>query len=278
MRPVEPLTKQQIKTLRLLGKRSERHAQGRFIIEGERAVRQILFNDRLDVISIIMDQSRTDIAAFITESGTQKDLIPVFTVSSSMFHQLSDTKSSQGVLAVCSLPEPADSASLLAGEGLLLAADRIQDPGNMGTLIRTAVWFGISGLVLSPGSVDLFHPKVVRSTAGATGELPWVESEVTGFLKKAEKAGWRVLLLDASPGASSYQDIAATGKDILVVGNEANGIAENLQNEGYTTVQIERGSLSSGTAEKERSTGVESLNVSIAAAIAMAHFTITPSG
>ncbi len=277
MRNAEPLSKKQIKALRLLGKRSERYARGRFIVEGERAVRQILANGRLEVQQIIVDESRLDVKDSIPDADVN-NVPPCYTVTSDRFRRLTDTRTAQGVLAVCAIPEPSGADELMERSGMLFAADRIQDPGNMGTMIRTAVWFGVRGMVVSPGTVDLFHPKVVRSTAGSTGVLPWLESDLPEFLMNAREAGWNVHLLDAGPGAYSYRDMAATGKDILVVGNEANGIDERLHRAEYAKIRIDHGPLITGGAGTDQQPeGVESLNASAAAAIAMAHFAVIPS-
>lgn len=273
MANVVPLTSKQIKTLRLLRKRTGRHARGLFFIEGERAVQQIITNDVLEVSSVILDKRRIEV------NGTFNDMLkntplPKFTVSSSVFRQLTDTETAQGVMAVCYIPQPASADKLLEARGMMLVADRIQDPGNMGTMIRTAVWFGLKGVVVSPGTVDLFHPKVVRSTAGSTGVLPWMETELPDFLTKAKNTDWRIHLLDATPEAVSLRDLPASGKDVLVVGNEANGIADELKQKEFFTVQIDRGVSSTGIQAESSLKGVESLNVSVAAAIAMAHFSM----
>lgn len=176
------------------------------------------------------------------------------------------------------MPEPSGAEDLLERSGMLFAADRIQDPGNMGTMIRTAVWFGVRAVVVSPGTVDLFHPKVVRSTAGSTGVMPWLESDLPDFLMNARETGWSIHLLDAGPGAHSYRDMTATGRDILVVGNEANGIDERLRKAEYAKIKIDHGTLTMGGSGTDQPEGVESLNASVAAAIAMAHFTVIPSG
>ncbi len=266
MMSISPLSRKQIKSVKLLGKRSERHRQGLFIVEGKKAVQQVTANRVLSVESLILDGELTEKSDFLKKVsivGSGSDEIQVFSVPSRVFRQLTDTESTQGVMAVCRMPAPVNVRTLLSGNGIILTTDHVQDPGNLGTMLRTSVWFGLAGIVASPGTVDLFHPKVVRSTAGATGALPWLESNLPQFLSAATDAGWRVHLLDAGAGALSYTKVRPTGRDIIVVGNEANGLVSVPADENRLRLRI----------DPVAETGVESLNVSVAAAIITAHFT-----
>ena len=253
----------------MLRKRSERIAQSRFVVEGARAVEQVLRNGMLNVDFLVMTgefmQSLGAQGFLSGKTGAGKVDIesPVYTVTASVFNQIADTDTSQGLLAVCCIPKPAPDADILRRSGALLAVDQVQDPGNLGTIIRTAVWFGLEGLVLSPGTVDLFHPKVVRSTAGATGVIPWLETDLDVFLMEAAKQGWHIHLLDNAKDSQPYTRVARSDRDILVVGNEANGISQKVRTLGFGRVRIDPAGAS---------TGVESLNASVAAAIVMAHF------
>lgn len=270
---ITSLTTSQIKALRRLSRREERRRQNRMLVEGWRAVEQVLFNRLMDVEMIVAaaDLERAPVLEMIRQTrGT--DPVLVREVPRSVFNQLADTDTAQGIMLVCRLPEALAEADLLTKNGVLLAVDGVQDPGNLGTLVRTAVWFGLAGLALGNGSVDLFHPKVVRSTAGATGVLPWVEGELPALLSQASRSGWKVCLLDASPGAVSYDQVQPTGRDILVAGNEANGLSEEiLQHTEFTRMRIEAGS-NSNRGSWGGVPGVESLNVAVASAIVMAHF------
>ena len=191
------------------------------------------------------------------------EVLSVYRVTSASFRLISDTEATQEILLVCSLPEPASESDLLGGSGLVLASDRIQDPGNMGSIIRTAVWFGVKGLVVSPDNVDLFHPKLVRSNVGSTAVLPWVKSELPVFLDMASQKGWNVLLLDSGDGSESYKKVKPSGKDIIVVGNEANGISKEIMDLRFPKLRIDSGLPVAH---------VESLNVSVAAAIMLSRF------
>ncbi len=273
------LSKKQIQALRLLRKRSERYAQKRFIVEGRRAVAQVLENRVLDVLSLIVSADYRDAFGVPDEHAWSGESlpgnIPVFQVTSHVFQQLADTDTAQGILAVCRLPDASAFDAIFGQEGVVLAADRIRDPGNLGTMVRTAVWFGLKGLVLSEGTADLFHPKVVRSTAGATGVLPFLTTSLPIFLKEAAGKGWKIHLLDSGAGSRSYLAVTPTGRDILVVGSEATGISEDIIDLDFQRVRVDpagNGGIVMHASDAGEFRAVESLNASVASAIVMAHF------
>ncbi|MEX0680074.1 MAG: RNA methyltransferase [Balneolales bacterium] len=270
MNKFSQLSRNRIKSIGLLRKRTDRYKQKQFIAEGLRTVEQIIDNGILDIVAIIVDEQQ--LKDGIPDSWYEKVRdIPFFTVTTSTFRQLSDTESSQGAMAVCHMPDPVTEAELLARNGVIFVADRLQDPGNLGTIIRTAAWFGLCGLVFAPGTVDLFHPKVVRSTAGATGVLPWMETDLAVFFEKAQRLDWRIHVLDSGSNTKSFRELRPCGKDLLVAGNEAQGVSLELKGYADTLLRIDP-VQSSGQMKGNTEVPVESLNVSVASAIVMAHF------
>lgn len=218
MAKIKTASNNQIKTWRKLGMSKYRKKEGLFIAEGERCVEQILANQFVNVESLIVEQGQ----------GVHSDSeIPVYEVESSVFADLSDTDTPQGVLAVCSIPEPADTESIARQTGIIVALDAVQDPGNVGTIIRTAAWFGAAGILYGCGTADPFHPKVVRSTAGATGAVPYQKGEITELLNGLEKEGWSTLLMDGGSGSEELRSIETGQKTVLVIGNEGNGISKD---------------------------------------------------
>jgi TrmH family RNA methyltransferase len=249
---VKPASNNQIKLLRKLGSKKYREKEGLFIVEGERAVQQVIENKILKVIDAFIDEKSGENYSFLGDE--------FFCIDSSTFKEVSDTENPQGVLAVCSIPNQIEIKKLNDQEGLIIATDGIQDPGNLGTIVRTASWFGASAILLGKGTVDMFHPKVVRSTAGATGVLPYRNSILKNDLIELEANGWQILLLDGNKGAEEIGKIKPHKKTILVVGNEANGISGDL-------ISTERKRVLIPSVEKNRS--VESLNAAIAVSIAL---------
>src|SRR6056297_1105347 len=232
---IRPASNNQLKLWRKLQQTKYRKKEGLFLAEGERCVEQIVENGFLKVKSIILEKGYR--AGFEFEGA-------VFEVEPSEFENLSDTDTPQGILAVCEVPDESDDLHQKKS-GLIVAFDAVQDPGNVGTIIRTAAWFGAAGLLMGHGTADPLHPKVVRSTAGATGALDYVKGDI------AE-------LMDGGSDSIKLQSIKPEKKSILVVGNEGNGISEELFISGRTSVRI-----------PGDDSVVESLNAAIAMGIGM---------
>lgn len=245
----------QVARWRSLSRRKGREREGLFLIEGERAVSQVLGNGRLTIEAILL------------EKGYEFDTVGEVSVAEldrETFQSISCTQTPQGVMAVAMIPPEHSLEELKREKGLVLATDGIQDPGNLGTLIRTAIWFGVKGVLLGKGTVDLWNPKVVRSTAGATGILPCVTGELSELLVGFEQIGWQTALLDAGESSLSIREYKATDRQVIVVGNEGNGIRREI---------LEGGSRRSALRIDGRADGVESLNASVAASIALYELT-----
>lgn len=241
----------QITLLRKLRLRKHREKEHLFIVEGDRAVQQVLENGFLKVISVFYDDTQTHIYANIANS---------FFVDRKIFTEISDTDTPQGVLAICEIPDPISFDELSNSDGIIVATDAIQDPGNLGTIFRTASWFGCKAILLGKGTVDIFNPKVARSTAGATGMLSYLTTNLEEMLNKLESIGWEVLLLDGNAGAIPINQIQHCNKQVLVVGNEANGFSENLITNNRKRVLIP---------SKGPNRNVESLNAAVALSIGL---------
>jgi RNA methyltransferase, TrmH family len=249
----QKLSKNQLSLYRKLSQRKYRRELGMFIVEGVRAVEQVMLRGVVQVEAVLRDSSvRADV--FFGD---------VYEVDSDLFASLSDTEQSQGVLAICKVPESVDLGKVAElGRGVLVATDGIQDPGNLGTIYRTAAWFDTVGLLAGRGTVDVYNPKVVRSTAGATGVIPVFEVDLVETLTFLKDSGWEIILLDASDDAVSMEIVQFPRKVVLVVGNEGNGISADVLNRGFKRVFIP------GNTEN-----VESLNASVATSIALHEIT-----
>lgn len=251
---IEPASNNQFKDWKklLMGKYRKKNVL--FLAEGERCVEQILRNGLITAEELIVREG--DVPAFVRRVN-----IPVYSLDSNSFNDLADTETPQGVIAVCHQPNESSIDNIGRNNGVIVAFDAIQDPGNLGTMIRTASWFGASGMISGNGTVDFFHPKVVRSTAGATGSIPYVKGNLQNMFKILEQSGWTVYLLDGSAKATNLNSVTVTEKSVLVVGNEGNGIHSSLFASDRQVVKI------SGTDEY-----VESLNAAVALSIGLYHF------
>ncbi|MGN8224915.1 TrmH family RNA methyltransferase [Gracilimonas sp. BCB1] len=241
----------EIKLLRKLARKKYREKEQRFVVEGERAVEQVVENGLVEVETVFVSNG---IAV-----SNQLSSISV-AIEEDVLAEVADTDNPQGILAVCRMPGEVGIDELKNGEGVIVATDAIQDPGNMGTILRTAAWFGAKALIAGRGSVDVYHPKVVRSTAGATGSIPVLSGELEEIFTELEATGWQFVLLDGGAESVSLRSVQPAKKTIIVVGNEGNGISENLLNSDRQKVRID----SAPGQDK-----VESLNAAIAVSIAL---------
>ena len=249
---IRPASNNQLKLWRKLQQTKYRKKEGLFLAEGERCVEQIVENGFLKVESIILEKGYR--AGFEFEGA-------VFEVEPSEFENLSDTDTPQGILAVCEVPDESDDLHQKQS-GLIVAFDAVQDPGNVGTIIRTAAWFGAAGLLMGHGTADPLHPKVVRSTAGATGALDYVKGDIAELIAEFENKDWRVYLMDGGESSIDIKTADPAEKSILVIGNEGNGISAGLFADHRTAVRI-----------PGDQTTVESLNAGIATGIGLYEFT-----
>ena len=252
---IKPASNNQVREWRKLLMGKYRKRNGLFLAEGTRCVEQIIKNQKVELDAILKGSS-INLNAF--ENTTYA---PVFELSSDDFSSISDTESPQGILAVCKIPSDKNIDEIAEKPGLILALDAVQDPGNMGTIIRTAAWFGVSALLFGAGSADPFQPKVVRSTAGATGVIDYIKGDLSDCFDTLEKKGWTINLLDGSSRAHSLDAITPLEKEVLVVGNEGNGIDKNLIKANRNLIRID------GNQEI-----VESLNAAVATSIALYSF------
>lgn len=241
----------EIKLLRKLNQKKYREQEQRFVVEGERAVEQVVENGLVEVETVFVTDEKA-VSSQLSDLGAWVD--------AGVLDEVADTDNPQGVLAVCKMPDDIQPTQLGSRSGIIVATDAIQDPGNMGTILRTAAWFGAKALIAGKGSVDVYHPKVVRSTAGATGSIPILSGDLEPIFEELEKAGWKILLLDGGSESVPLGSVHPTEKTVLVVGNEGNGISRELLSSGREKVRIESG---------ENQDKVESLNAAIATSIAL---------
>ena len=253
MKELLKASQKQLAHLRSLGKRRQRREMGQFIAEGHRTVQQIMTQNNLQVKEIFITEE------YFNEFGKPAKNASVFLISAKDLNLITDTESQQGICAVCEIPSPVNVSYWDKPEGFLLAFDHVQDPGNLGTLIRTAAWFGCKGIISSEGTVDQWNAKLVRSTVGATGYLPYIEGNLEEFFAQLEVFGWQIMLLDADEDSISLSDWNPHPGVIFVIGNEANGIDAQLL-EKYPKLRIDG---------VKNQIAAESLNASVAGAIVM---------
>jgi TrmH family RNA methyltransferase len=196
-----------------------RVSAGAFLVEGEKAIRQISANHPQDIAEILA----------VADPPADLRQRPIRAVSASQFQYISTSRTPQGIAAVVKIPPEVYSARLPAAPGLkILLLEDIQDPGNAGTLIRTAAAFNFSGVVLTDKCADPFSPRVVQATAGAVLSV-WlrVTPQYLDLVRSLLQNGYHLAaaLLDGKDGP----DILRRDKLILALGNEAAGLSPGLR-------------------------------------------------
>ena len=243
-----------IKEIKALHLKKNRDAQGLYFIEGIRFVSDAIDNGQTIVKVIISDKLESlngggQLIERVTAACDDCSLVP-----EKLFKEISDTQTPQGILAVLKKSEFVFDTVIRQGNSVVIL-DSLQDPGNVGTIIRTADAAGVSAVILTKGSVDLFSPKVIRSTMGSVFHIPIFEglfiNEAIGLLKEA---GYKVIASHLD-GKNNYYDEDLIGKSAIIVGNEANGISNETAELADRLVKIPM----PGKAE--------SLNASVAASI-----------
>ena len=247
------LTKNQLKLVRSLELKKNRKKEGLFVAEGPKVVGDLL---RAGFVphSIFMVQGS---GARVQGSGARVQGSS-FLVTDDELRKLSFLQHPQEVLALFEIPSPGFREGLGVGS-LSLALDGIQDPGNLGTIIRIADWFGISTIYCSEDTADAYNPKVVQATMGSLAHINIVYCDLVALLQQYDGPIYGTLL----DGNDIYQQ-ELSEKGIIVMGNEGNGISQRVRPLITHKLLIPNFNKNSETAE--------SLNVAIATAITCSEF------
>ena len=239
----------EIKRVRSLSDKKFRDRYGLFCVEGEKMVDEALRS------------------GFDVETVYRKDEI-----GEEQMSRISSLSSPSPALAVVRKPQDINLSSdaalseALGQSGLYLALDSIRDPGNLGTILRVADWFGIDAVFAAPDTVDVFNPKVVQATMGAIFRVKFHYAEIPALCRAAVSAGGNVYgtFLD---GSDMYERQLNPGKDspsVIVIGNESNGISDEVARLVSDRLYI--------PPYPKNDTGSESLNAAVATAITVAEF------
>lgn len=214
------LSKDHQKQIRSLKQKKYRTIHQAYLLEGILPLEEAL-KMKAPVQEILYQPLLLDKPGFqrLLEEARSRE-IPLYEVSPAVIKNLSTEVSPQGVIAVISLP----SVPKIFPSGSLLVCDEIQDPGNLGTLIRIAHWFGLSGVITTPGTVDTVNPKVIRSAMGSHFHLPIFEMTIPEILHLTIKS--HQILLSVVREGTPVSNLKKSVKPfILVIGNEARGVS-----------------------------------------------------
>ncbi|MBO5551681.1 MAG: RNA methyltransferase [Lachnospiraceae bacterium] len=234
-----------IKEVRALCDRSSvRRRTGLFVTEGERIYKEI---PPEDLVSVYVSESYKK-----SHPGMKADHV----LRDTEFARLADTKHPQGILAVVR-QKRYRIGDMLDGN-LYIVLETLQDPGNLGTVIRTAEAAGVSAVIMNKGCADIYSPKVVRSTMGSVFRVPFIYTEdLTAVLRDMKRAG--ITLYAAELRGRDINDTGLSDRRAFIIGNEGNGLTEETLRMADERVSIPMAGR------------VESLNAAVTAAILMYH-------
>jgi TrmH family RNA methyltransferase len=243
---VEKLSINKLKWIRNLHSKKFRDSEGYFIAEGEKILGEILdFNPASIFLLVCTQESFYKIK--------QHETIETYIASPSEFERISLLKSPQGILAV--LKKPLSESQFFDLNKSVLVLDNIQDPGNLGTILRTADWFGISQIYCSTNTVDCFNPRVVQASMGSLFRVAIKYGDLSEFLSQQKLPIYGALL----EGESCYKSKMKLNS-ILIIGNEGSGISSEIISKIQHPITIPR-------------TGHgESLNVAVACGILLSQW------
>jgi RNA methyltransferase, TrmH family len=252
-----------LKNIRKLTQKKYRQLANSFIIEGKKIVEEAL-KSNWEIETIVATKE------FINNGANQRLIVSIkrtqvhfFEIASKELDTITDTESAQGIAAIVKMKFPdINKAKLFEKESeTLVILDRVTDPGNFGTIIRTCDWFGTDALILSKNSIELYNPKVVRSTMGAIFHLPiFVDVELENFLSKIKNHQFKIITTVLE--GESVASVSFPKKVAFVFGSESHGISKSMSDASNIKLTIPKFGE------------IESLNVSVACGIVLAFRTL----
>ncbi|WP_244504287.1 TrmH family RNA methyltransferase [Salibacterium halotolerans] len=246
---IDSVKNPKVKNVKRLMKRKFREREQQFVIEGWHLLKEAAAHDV--TISDVFIEEDKDIPDDVKLSG-----LPVSTVTKQVMQEMSRTETPQGVAAICRMPE--DTGLEVHSSHTYLLIDGVQDPGNLGTMIRTADAAGITAVILGEGTVDGYNDKVVRATQGSLFHMPVLKAELEEWLESCRAHKIPVFGTSVNEG-TSHTAIGAQKGFALLVGNEGAGVQQSLLDEADQNIYVPI----YGNAE--------SLNVSVASGILLYH-------
>lgn len=227
---------------KLMNSKKERDKEKLFIVEGEHLVKEA------DIANVVQEVVISD------KKYDQYNHYTHYYVTDEIMNKICDTKTPQGIIAICKQQENKTFSSL----NRLLLLDNIQDPGNLGTIIRSCDAFNFDGIVMNQHTVDVYNPKVVRATQGAIFRVPMIKKDLVSYIPYLKDND--VIVYGTSLNGENLSQIKSSKNMAFIMGNEGNGVSEVLLQSTHKNIYIEMNGKS------------ESLNVAIAASIVMYNF------
>jgi RNA methyltransferase, TrmH family len=240
------ISKAIVKYIKSLQDKKQRQKYDHFVVEGEKSIAELLKSPfqikQLFVTSLLLN----DYAKLV-------DANVLFEISKEELKSVSFHQTPQNALAIVEIPK---NNSIQLQEGFTLALDEIQDPGNLGAMIRIADWYGIKNIVCSKGCTDVYSPKVINASMGSFTRVRVVYDDILDFAKRHDLA-----LIVTTLNGSDVHHFNAVKKGLIIIGNEGHGVNPNLIKQSTYQLTI------------PKIGGAESLNAAISAAIVLDNLT-----
>ena len=223
-----------VKHIRKLKDKKYREENNEFIIEGIKLLEEAI-NENANIKKVIICDDCNLENDIYNELKYEIAKLDCIYVSEKIFEYISDVKSPQGIMAI--IEKDTGNKEIDYNENVILILDNIQDPGNMGTILRTADSLNLKQIIISKGSSDVYNPKVVRSTMGAIFRINIIESEnLIKTVKDLKKHKISVVSTSLDTNKSIYD--LEYNKTAIIIGNEANGVSQELQDLSDNKVKI----------------------------------------
>ncbi len=251
------VSKSTMKFIISLQKKKTREQEKFFVIEGDKLVNEFLETK----ITVRILVAKTEFINSL-QAVHRQNISEIIPASYDELKRISTLKTPHNALAVIKMPDIKMDQSSLKNE-LTVALDSIQDPGNLGTIIRAAAWFGIRNIFCSKNSVDVYNPKVIQSSMGALLHVNVFYGDIGKHLESAFNNG--INIYGALMKGKSIYSCRLSDKGIILLGNESKGISADLL--PYITDKIMIPKIN------KKSSGIDSLNVSMAATVIFSEFT-----
>ena len=228
---------ERVKYTKSLLKSKNRQKESKYIIEGYRILTlAIECNADLDYVFINEDfENKKEHLDFL--KILEKKNVKIYKTTNKIFKELVDTENTQGILAVVGFKNRDIDNNINDSHKFVLILDRIQDPGNMGTIIRTADAAGVDAIINLKGCVDIYNPKVIRSTMGSIFDMNIIQSTQDDTLRVLKEKGFEIVSSYLNTD-NYYNTVNYKDKVALIIGNEANGVNDELIKESDTLVKI----------------------------------------
>lgn len=247
------ISKTKVSILASLSSKKMRQKHGIFLAEGSKCAFDTI--GAFELVNLVVTEE------WLKKNHLPHDLKPelVLTATEEIMKKISSLSTPPDVIAVFRLPDKESNRVNLTEDGLYLMLDGIQDPGNLGTIIRTADWFGFEKIICSKDTVDVYNPKTVQATMGSLRRVRIIYTDLQDLIQKSKLPHIYGTMLD---GENIFtKNLASSG--IIIMGNEGNGLSENIKRFVTDPLLI--------PPTRKDSHG-ESLNVAIATAITLAQF------